>query len=301
MSYKPTKIINYLLIALGLVALFFIWQTDTTTQQTALSDNTGLGINQDNTPSDLSEDKENQEEIQNNIKQSDYRIVISSIGVDMAIILGDDEKNALLQGAWHIPGSGTPDDTDGYKNIVISGHRYLYTSGPNTFFNLDKIQTEDIIQIFWQNQEYKYQGNKYFRRHWPGKTDFIYLPSSLYYRSKISNRGIAYIMPKPLKNRQFSGKLDIFNKLMSQEKIKKIRQDIDKIDNQIVDLLANRLDLVKKLAVFKSIKKIKDSQREKQIIDRLSAQSSLNNNLIKQTYSIIFTYSIKELKTLLKK
>gem|GEM_PF-4411413 len=88
---------------------------------------------------------------------------------------------------------------------------------------------------------------------------------------------------------------------MSQEKIKKIRQDIDKIDNQIVDLLANRLDLVKKLAVFKSIKKIKDSQREKQIIDRLSAQSSLNNNLIKQTYSIIFTYSIKELKTLLKK
>jgi sortase A len=160
MSYKPTKIINYLLIALGLVALFFIWQTDTTTQQTALSDNTGLGINQDNTPSDLSEDKENQEEIQNNIKQSDYRIVISSIGVDMAIILGDDEKNALLQGAWHIPGSGTPDDTDGYKNIVISGHRYLYTSGPNTFFNLDKIQTEDIIQIFWQNQEYKYQVNK---------------------------------------------------------------------------------------------------------------------------------------------
>ena len=78
----------------------------------------------------------------------------------MAIILGDDEKNALLQGAWHIPGSGTPDDTDGYKNIVISGHRYLYTSGPNTFFNLDKIQTEDIIQIFWQNQEYKYQVNK---------------------------------------------------------------------------------------------------------------------------------------------
>ena len=142
------------------MALFFIWQTDTTTQQTALSDNTGLGINQDNTPSDLSEDKENQEEIQNNIKQSDYRIVISSIGVDMAIILGDDEKNALLQGAWHIPGSGTPDDTDGYKNIVISGHRYLYTSGPNTFFNLDKIQTEDIIQIFWQNQEYKYQVNK---------------------------------------------------------------------------------------------------------------------------------------------
>ena len=159
------------------MALFFIWQTQTTSHQDVLSTTTGLNIdyetsqkNPDNMPSDLSQDKENQEEKivkeqteeenqVENINQDQYRVVISSIGVDMAIVFGDNEKNALLQGAWHIPGSGTPDNPDGYKNMVLSGHRYLYTSGPNTFFNLDKVQTGDIIQVFWQDQEYKYQVN----------------------------------------------------------------------------------------------------------------------------------------------
>lgn len=158
------KIIFLIVFLLGILLIIIAWhpwQKPNTSPIDNISEQSGLDINLDSIPDDTSTNEnqeEGKEEIENSI-ESDYRLVIPSIGVDMAIILGNDEQNALLQGAWHIPGSGTPDKPDGYKNIVISGHRYLYTSGPNTFFNLDKLQTEDIIQIFWQEQEYKYQVN----------------------------------------------------------------------------------------------------------------------------------------------
>lgn len=74
----------------------------------------------------------------------------------MPVAFGNNERQALLRGAWHIPGSGTPDQPDGYKNIVLSGHRYLYTSGPKTFFNLDKLAKGDEIILEWLGQEYQY-------------------------------------------------------------------------------------------------------------------------------------------------
>lgn len=82
---------------------------------------------------------------------------IPSIGVNIPIIIGDNGTVALGQGAWHIPGSGLPDEPDGYKNIVLSAHRFLYTTGPNTFFNLDKVVVGDEMTINWEGQEYKYQ------------------------------------------------------------------------------------------------------------------------------------------------
>ena len=162
------KIIFFIIFLLGIALIIMAWhpwQKPSTATIPSISNKSGLDINldidtshknPDNIPSEPAE--EGPEQI-DGIVQDKYRVVISSIGVDMAIVLGDDEKNALLNGAWHIPGSGTPDNPDGYKNIVLSGHRYLYTFGPNTFFNLDKVQVGDIIQIFWQDQEYKYQVN----------------------------------------------------------------------------------------------------------------------------------------------
>lgn len=91
-----------------------------------------------------------------------YRLAIPSIGVDMKIIFTDNEGYGLANGAWHLPGSGAPDDPDDYKNIIISAHRYLYTSGPNTFFNLDKVAPDDDIIITWAGQEYKYKIAKTF-------------------------------------------------------------------------------------------------------------------------------------------
>ncbi|MBU1036945.1 sortase [Patescibacteria group bacterium] len=86
-----------------------------------------------------------------------YRLAIPSIGVDMKIVFDEDGNRALRKGAWHIPNSGTPDNPEGYKNIVFSGHRFLYTSGANTFYNLNKVKPGDIIFLYWQEEEYKYQ------------------------------------------------------------------------------------------------------------------------------------------------
>lgn len=88
---------------------------------------------------------------------------------------------------------------------------------------------------------------------------------------------------------------------MPKENIKKIRKQIDKVDDQIISLLDKRIILIKKISNFKSINKLKDSQRETKIINRLSNQSDLPKKFIKQIYFIIFSYSIKELKKILKK
>ncbi len=86
-----------------------------------------------------------------------YRLIIPKIGVDMPIVI--DEKNetrGLAQGAWQIPGTAVPGEEGGYGNIVLSAHRYLYTSGPRTFFNLDKLEAGDEISIEWLGKTYVY-------------------------------------------------------------------------------------------------------------------------------------------------
>jgi LPXTG-site transpeptidase (sortase) family protein len=90
-------------------------------------------------------------EAQSQIPQ-DNRIVISKIAVDAPIVEGIDES-ALLNGMWRRPNSSTPDKGG---NTVITGHRFLYTTGPNTFFNLDKITVDDIIAVYWEGKEYDY-------------------------------------------------------------------------------------------------------------------------------------------------
>jgi sortase A len=90
-------------------------------------------------------------EAQSQIPQ-DNRIVISKIAVDAPIVEGIDES-ALWKGMWRRPNSSTPDKGG---NTVITGHRFLYTTGPNTFFYLDKITVDDIIAVYWEGKEYDY-------------------------------------------------------------------------------------------------------------------------------------------------
>lgn len=85
------------------------------------------------------------------------RLVIPAIGVDTEIFEGTNEST-LNKGPWHRPGTGTPDQ----GNMVISAHRYLYTSGPKTFFYLDKINEGDDIVVFWQGKEFDYKVSKSF-------------------------------------------------------------------------------------------------------------------------------------------
>lgn len=83
----------------------------------------------------------------------DNRIIISKISVDASIVEGENEL-ALDIGMWHLPDSSTPNKGG---NTVITGHRFLYTSGPNTFFNLDKVTIDDTILVYWEGKEYKYK------------------------------------------------------------------------------------------------------------------------------------------------
>lgn len=80
-------------------------------------------------------------------------LVIPSIGVNAVIHEGPD-INTLLKGPWRRPLSSSPDKGG---NTVITGHRFQYTAGPNTFYHLDKLVEEDKIIVFWDQKEYDYE------------------------------------------------------------------------------------------------------------------------------------------------
>lgn len=140
------------MVILGLIFIGLAFLSNQKKSETIqiISDKSGLALTDDL-------------EIVNTTTTTDeYRLMIPSIGVDMNIIFTDNEGYGLANGAWHLPGSGSPDNPDDYKNIIISAHRYLYTSGPNTFFNLDKVAADDDIIITWAGVEYKYKIAKTF-------------------------------------------------------------------------------------------------------------------------------------------
>lgn len=79
-------------------------------------------------------------------------LIIPDIDVRASILEGSSSET-LMSGIWHRPGTGTP-DTGG--NTVLVGHRFLYTSGPNTFYHLDKLRINDLIIVYWKGQRYTY-------------------------------------------------------------------------------------------------------------------------------------------------
>lgn len=80
-------------------------------------------------------------------------LVIPKIGVNATILEGSSAV-VLNKGIWRRPRSGTPEKGG---NTVLTGHRYLYTDGPNTFYFLDRLVVGDRFLIFWQGQEYDYE------------------------------------------------------------------------------------------------------------------------------------------------
>lgn len=82
------------------------------------------------------------------------RLVIPTIGVDMAIVEGRDE-NALLNGAWRIPATA-PDPETG--NMVLSAHRFRYRPpSSETFYLLNKVVAGDVFIVYWEGREYDYR------------------------------------------------------------------------------------------------------------------------------------------------
>lgn len=81
-------------------------------------------------------------------------LVIPKIGVNMKIVDGLDGKSALRNGAWHIPGTSTPDRGG---NMVLGGHRYLFRPpSSKTFYNLDKLAVGDTVNLSWQGTVHTY-------------------------------------------------------------------------------------------------------------------------------------------------
>lgn len=83
----------------------------------------------------------------------DNTLVIPKIGVDTTIYEGESEKT-LNKGIWRRPHTSTPEKGG---NTVLAAHRYMYTSGPHTFFHLDKMTVGDKIMVFWEGKEYAYE------------------------------------------------------------------------------------------------------------------------------------------------
>ncbi len=79
-------------------------------------------------------------------------LIIPEIGVDTQILEGK-SISVLKDGLWHRPKTGNPIDGG---NMVIAGHRYKWTSGPNTFYHLPELHKGSRIKIFWQQKKYEY-------------------------------------------------------------------------------------------------------------------------------------------------
>ena len=81
-----------------------------------------------------------------------------------------------------------------------------------------------------------------------------------------------------------------------QNKLKNIRKEIDKTDDEIISLLSKRNDLIKEIAKIKKElnKPVLDEKREKEIIERLKTtakEKGLDESLIDSIFKIIMKNS----------
>ena len=79
----------------------------------------------------------------------------------------------------------------------------------------------------------------------------------------------------------------------------KLRKEIDEIDDQLLGLLAGRLDIVRKIGLYKKQNGLKtfDEKRWRDVLEsKLSKGDSLglSREFIKKLYSIIHEFSLKE-------
>ena len=84
-----------------------------------------------------------------------------------------------------------------------------------------------------------------------------------------------------------------------------LRREIDGIDRKIIELLAHRMSVVDQIAAQKSLDKIRDSNREKEVLHRLRDIAATLNcpaDLVEKIYAQIFDYAVQlQLKTKLNK
>jgi sortase (surface protein transpeptidase) len=90
-------------------------------------------------------------------------LVIPSIGVntDIQEATLDNYEAALQKGVWRVSDFGAPNDNA--EPIILAAHRYGYLSWTNSFrhknsfYNLPKVETGDVIEIDWSQKRYLYE------------------------------------------------------------------------------------------------------------------------------------------------
>ena len=90
------------------------------------------------------------------IRETGNRLVMPDIGVNAQIIEGSGINTiSKNQGVWRETKAVDP-STSG--NMVIAGHRWLYTStNGGYFYNLPELKNKNIIYIRWDNKVYEYE------------------------------------------------------------------------------------------------------------------------------------------------
>ncbi|AFQ42921.1 bifunctional 3-deoxy-7-phosphoheptulonate synthase/chorismate mutase [Desulfosporosinus meridiei] len=81
-----------------------------------------------------------------------------------------------------------------------------------------------------------------------------------------------------------------------EETLETLRGQIDNIDQEIIERLAARMEIVSKVADQKRLDRVKDSSREKEVIQRLTAlgnELKLPSELVKKIYPIIFDVAVQ--------
>jgi len=90
-------------------------------------------------------------------------IKIASIGVDSNIqeAVYNNYEDALKKGIWRVSDFGDP--TEANMPTILAAHRFGYLAWTNTFrrknsfYNLPKVKTGDVVAIYWRQREYIYE------------------------------------------------------------------------------------------------------------------------------------------------
>ncbi len=80
------------------------------------------------------------------------------------------------------------------------------------------------------------------------------------------------------------------------ETLDTLRGQIDLVDRQIVALIADRQELVRRVANHKQVDKVRDGAREKEIVDRLgkyAAELGCSADLVKDLYHVMFNHGVR--------
>ena len=82
----------------------------------------------------------------------------------------------------------------------------------------------------------------------------------------------------------------------NRDSLEALRTQIDRVDQRIIELLADRMQIVRKIGDQKRMDRVKDTSRQNQIIQRLvglAAELQLPPDLVKRLYPLIFEFGVQ--------